>query len=317
MVLDAQTGEILAMTSLPDYDANYYQEYPSASWRNYAVSETMEPGSVIKPFIIAKALDDGKISRASTFNTHPYVIGGKTIRDTHDYPSLTTEGILQKSSNVGTSKVAAMYTNDELYEHLSAVGFGKKTHSGIGGEQIAPIKPAEKWTKLDRAVISYGYAITANLLQMAQGYTIFTTDGKLMPATIYRQPTQPKGKQIIKPETARRMRSMMMSITKKGGTGQEGAVPGYDVAAKTGTARKAGVGGYEGKYRASFVGFAPAENPRLIVAVTIDEPRGNGYYGGTVAGPAFRKIMEGGLQILGVKPTYAVAEAPAGLPRKK
>ena len=113
------------------------------------------------------------------------------------------------------------------------------------------------------------------------------------------------------------MRSMMMSITKKGGTGQEGAVPGYDVAAKTGTARKAGVGGYEGKYRASFVGFAPAENPRLIVAVTIDEPRGNGYYGGTVAGPAFRKIMEGGLQILGVKPTYAVAEAPAGLPRKK
>ncbi len=317
VVLDAQTGEILAMTSLPDYDANYYQEYPSASWRNYAVSETMEPGSVIKPFIIAKALDDGKISRTSTFNTHPYVIGGKTIRDTHDYPSLTTEGILQKSSNVGTSKVAAMYTNDELYEHLSAVGFGKKTHSGIGGEQSAPIKPAEKWTKLDRAVISYGYAITANLLQMAQGYTIFTTDGKLMPATIYRQPTQPKGKQIIKPETARRMRSMMMSITKKGGTGQEGAVPGYDVAAKTGTARKAGVGGYEGKYRASFVGFAPAENPRLIVAVTIDEPRGNGYYGGTVAGPAFRKIMEGGLQILGVKPTYAVAEAPAGLPRKK
>ncbi|WII93074.1 penicillin-binding protein 2 [Kingella negevensis] len=304
VVLDAQTGEILAMSSLPDYDANFYQAYPEDSLRNFAVGVTLEPGSVMKPFVVSKALDDGKINRHTWFNTSPYEVSGKTIKDPHSYLSLNTEGILQKSSNVGTSKIAAMYSPDELYQQFRKVGFGSKTKSGVSGEQSAAIKPASQWSKLDRAVMSYGYAITVNLLQMAQAYTIFTTDGKLMPATIFKQTQRPEGTQIIKPDTARQMREMMMSITKKGGTGQAGAVPGFDVAAKTGTARKAEDGKYEGKYRASFVGFAPAENPRLIVAVTIDEPSGNGYYGGTVAGPAFREIMGGGLKILGVKPTY-------------
>lgn len=319
VVLDAQTGEILAMSSLPDYDANFYQAYPADNWRNFAVGVTMEPGSVIKPFIIAKALDDGKISRNSRFNTQPYKIGNKMIRDTHVYPSLTTEGILQKSSNVGTSHVAAMYDNDEIYRYLSSVGFGRKTSSGVSGEQNSPIRPAAQWSKLDKAVMSYGYAITANLLQMAQGYTIFTTDGKLMPATIFKQNKQPEGIAILKPNTARQMREMMMSITQKGGTGRAGAIAGYDVAAKTGTARKAENGHYEGKYRASFVGFAPAKNPRLIVAVSIDEPSGNGYYGGTVAGPAFREIMAGSLKILGVKPTYPdeITSETSSLARKK
>ena len=317
VVLDAQTGEILAMASLPDYDANYYQAYPATSLRNFAVSETMELGSVMKPFIIAKALDDGKIGRNSSFNTRPYVIGNKTIRDTHDYPTLTTQGILQKSSNVGTSHIAALYDNQSLYQHFSDVGFGHKTGSGVSGEQSSAIKPAAKWSKLDRAVMSYGYAITANLLQMAQGYTIFTAGGKLMPATIYKQNQPPKGTQVIKPETAKQMREMMVSITRKGGTGQDGAVPGYDVAAKTGTARKASSGGYSDKYRASFVGFAPAQNPRLIVAVSIDEPRGKGYYGGTVAGPAFREIMAGGLKKLGVKPTYVNVEPSESVAKKR
>ncbi|ULJ67828.1 peptidoglycan D,D-transpeptidase FtsI family protein [Wielerella bovis] len=315
VVLDAQTGEILAMSSLPDYDANFYQAYPEDSLRNFAVGVTMEPGSVMKPFVVAKALDDGKVGRNTWFNTTPYKVGNKTIRDTHKSDALTTEGILQKSSNVGTSYIAAMYPNEELHEHFSAIGFGKKTQSGVSGEQSLPIKPAERWTKLDRAVISYGYSISANLLQLAQAYTIFTTDGKLMPATIYKQKRHAEGTQILKPETARQMREMMISITQKGGTGQAGAVVGYDVAAKTGTARKVSdTGGYEGKYRASFVGFAPAKNPRLIVAITIDEPSGNGYYGGTVAGPAFSKIMGGSLKILGVKPTYLTAEQQINLP---
>lgn len=310
VVLDAQTGEILAMSSLPDYDANFYQEYPEESLRNFAVGVTMEPGSVMKPFLVAKALDDGKIHRATVFNTKPFKVNGKTIRDTHDYPSLTTEGILQKSSNVGMAHISEMYSNNELYEHFSAVGFGKKTLSGVSGEQSVPIKPASHWSKLDRAVMSYGYAISANLLQMAQAYTIFTTDGQLMPATIFKQTSRAEGTPVIRPETARLMREMMISITQKGGTGQAGAIPGYDVAGKTGTARKVSeiTGKYDGKYRASFVGFAPAKNPRLIVAVSIDEPSGNGYYGGTVAGPAFREIMAGSLQILGVKPTYLTAE---------
>lgn len=307
VVLDAQTGEVLAMSSLPDYDANHYGEYPVESRRNFTVGVTIEPGSVMKPFIVAKALDDGKINRNTWFNTSAYELANKRISDTHEYGSLNTEGILQKSSNVGVSKIAAMYDNQTLYHYLSAIGFGRKTQSGVVGEQSAALKAANRWSRLDKAVMSYGYAITANLLQMAQGYTIFTTDGRLQPATIFKQPNPQKGEVILQPETARKMREMMISVTQKGGTGQAGAVPGYDVAGKTGTARKAINGHYEGKYVASFVGFAPAKNPRLIVAVSIDEPVGS-YYGGTVAGPVFRGIMEGGLKLLNVAPTYVNAD---------
>ena len=307
VVLDAQTGEVLAMSSLPDYDANHYGEYPVESRRNFTVGVTIEPGSVMKPFIVAKALDDGKINRNTWFNTSAYELANKRISDTHEYGSLNTEGILQKSSNVGVSKIAAMYDNQTLYNYLSAIGFGRKTQSGVVGEQSAALKAANRWSRLDKAVMSYGYAITANLLQMAQGYTIFTTDGRLQPATIFKQPNPQKGEVILQPETARKMREMMISVTQKGGTGQAGAVPGYDVAGKTGTARKAINGRYEGKYVASFVGFAPAKNPRLIVAVSIDEPVGS-YYGGTVAGPVFRGIMEGGLKLLNVAPTYVNAD---------
>ena len=307
VVLDAQTGEVLAMSSLPDYDANHYGEYPVESRRNFTVGVTIEPGSVMKPFIVAKALDDGKINRNTWFNTSAYELANKRISDTHEYGSLNTEGILQKSSNVGVSKIAAMYDNQTLYNYLSAIGFGRKTQSGVAGEQSAALKAANRWSRLDKAVMSYGYAITANLLQMAQGYTIFTTDGSLQSATIFKQPNPQKGEVILQPETARKMREMMISVTQKGGTGQAGAVPGYDVAGKTGTARKAINGRYEGKYVASFVGFAPAKNPRLIVAVSIDEPVGS-YYGGTVAGPVFRGIMEGGLKLLNVAPTYVNAD---------
>ena len=307
VVLDAQTGEVLAMSSLPDYDANHYGEYPVESRRNFTVGVTIEPGSVMKPFIVAKALDDGKINRNTWFNTSAYELANKRISDTHEYGSLNTEGILQKSSNVGVSKIAAMYDNQTLYHYLSAIGFGRKTQSGVVGEQSAALKAANRWSRLDKAVMSYGYAITANLLQMAQGYTIFTTDGRLQPATIFKQPNPQKGEVILQPETARKMREMMISVTQKGGTGQAGAVPGYDVAGKTGTARKAINGRYEGKYVASFVGFAPAKTPRLIVAVSIDEPVGS-YYGGTVAGPVFRGIMEGGLKLLNVAPTYVNAD---------
>lgn len=316
VVLDAQTGEILAMVSLPDYDANFYSDYPEDSFRNFAVGVTMEPGSGMKPFVVAKAIDDGKITRYSPFNTRPFTIGRKTIRDTHDYPSLTTEGILQKSSNVGTSKIAAMYNNKTLYDYYTAIGIGVKTNSGVSGEQNAPLKPPQRWGQLDKAVMSYGYALTANLLQMAQGYTIFTTNGRLLPATIFKQESAPQGKAIIKPETAKLMREMLISVTKKGGTGTDGAIAGYDVAAKTGTAKKIVAGNYEDRYRASFIGFAPAQRPRLIVAVTIDEPRGRGYYGGLVAGPVFRGVMSGSLKILGVPPTYAVPQETEKSPTK-
>lgn len=310
VVLDAQTGEILAMTSLPDYDANTYTQFPEENFRNYAVGVTMEPGSVMKPFIVAKAIDDNKISRNTVFDTRPFMIGRKKIHDTHDYASLTTEGILQKSSNVGTSHISAMYSSKTLYDYFSAIGFGRKTDSGVSGEQTLTLKPYEHWGQLDKAVMSYGYAITANLLQMAQAYTIFTSNGKLLPVTIFKRNAPPQGMPIIRPETAKTMREMLVSVTQAGGSGTNGAIPGYDVAGKTGTAKKTaknGVG-YEERYRASFVGFAPAYNPRLIVAVTVDDPRGHGYYGGLVAGPVFRNVMAGSLNVLDVKPTHEIPD---------
>lgn len=305
VVLDAKTGEILAMSSLPDYDANMYGEFPQESYSNFAVAATLEPGSIIKPFLVAKAIDDRKINANTWFDTQPFAIGSKMIKDTHLYRSLNAQGILQKSSNVGMAKIANLYDNKSIYDFYAAVGLGKKTGSGISGEQNLPLKRPEKWGKLDKAVMSYGYAVSANLLQMAQGYTVFTADGKLMPATVFKQTAAPEGRQVISPETAREVRRMMVSVTEPGGTGTSGAVPGYDVGGKTGTARKADGGSYSGKYRASFVGFAPAANPRLIVAVTIDEPDGS-IYGGTVAGPVFREVMAGSLKILGVKPTKAI-----------
>lgn len=312
VVLDAQTGEILAMSSLPDYDANLYNEFPQESYSNFAVAATLEPGSIIKPFLVAKAIDDGKINAGTWFDTHPFAIGNKTIKDTHLYPSLSTEGILQKSSNVGMAKIANMYDSKAIYDFYSAVGLGRKTQSGVSGEQSVPLKQPEKWGKLDKAVMSYGYAVSANLLQMAQGYTVFTADGRLIPATIFKQNQPPQGQAVIRPETAQAVRRMMVSVTEKGGTGTAGAVPGYDVGGKTGTARKAGKGGYQdSRYRASFVGFAPAAQPRLIVAVTIDEPDGS-IYGGTVAGPVFREVMGGSLKILGVKPSKPIEPSAAG-----
>lgn len=310
VVLDAKNGEILAMSSLPDYDANYYQQAGEDAKLNLAVSNTIDPGSIMKPFIVAKGIDSGRIHRHSVFDTRPYMVLDKMIKDTHVYPSLSSEGILQKSSNVGTSKIAAMFSNEELRAYFVDFGLGKRTQAGVPGEQFAAIPKAEKWTKLDKAVMSYGYSISATLLQMAQGYTIFTADGKLMPATVFKRDKAVEGRQVLKPETARIMREMMVSVTQKGGTGQAGAVAGFDVAGKTGTARKhfSGEGGKKGGYHedkhiASFVGFAPAQNPRLIVAVSIDEPRGKGYYGGTVAGPIFSRVMGGSLKILDVKPT--------------
>lgn len=306
VVLDAQTGEILAMTSLPDYNPHYYNTYPQEVLRNYAVSAVADQGSTIKPFIVAKAIDDGKITPETMFNTQPYVVGGVPIRDVHVYPSLTTEGILQKSSNVGTAHIADLYDNKTLYDYYRSVGFGKKTQSGVTGEQALSLLPLEKWTALDKVKISYGYTMPSNLLQVAQGYTIFTTDGHLMPASIYKNNRKINGEQVIRPETAHQMRQMLTSVVEKGGTGTSAAIEGYVVAGKSGTAHKyIEKQGYDNqKYLSSFIGFAPATNPRLIVAVSIDEPeKETGYYGGVVAAPVFQTVMAGSLKYLGVKPS--------------
>ena len=310
VVLDAQTGEILALVNSPAYDPNQPGSAGSEQRRNRAVTDMIEPGSAMKPFTIAKALDSGKVNTSQRFNTNPYKIGPATVRDTHVYPSLDLRGIMQKSSNVGTSKLSAMFKPKEMYDFYHDLGVGVRMHSGFPGESAGLLRNWKRWRPIEQATMSFGYGLQLSLLQLARAYTMLTHDGELLPVSFEKQAAAPEGKRVIKAETARQIREMMVAVTEPGGTGTAGAVDGFDVGAKTGTARKLINGRYvDNKHVATFVGFAPAQNPRVIVAVTVDEPTANGYYGGTVAGPVFKQVMSGSLNILGVSPTKPLKEA--------
>lgn len=310
VVLDAQTGEILALVNSPAYDPNQPGSAGSEQRRNRAVTDMIEPGSAMKPFTIAKALDSGKVNISQRFNTNPYKIGPATVRDTHVYPSLDLRGIMQKSSNVGTSKLSAMFKPKEMYDFYHDLGVGVRMHSGFPGESAGLLRNWKRWRPIEQATMSFGYGLQLSLLQLARAYTMLTHDGELLPVSFEKQAVAPEGKRVIKAETARQIREMMVAVTEPGGTGTAGAVDGFDVGAKTGTARKLINGRYvDNKHVATFVGFAPAQNPRVIVAVTVDEPTTNGYYGGTVAGPVFKQVMSGSLNILGVSPTKPLKEA--------
>lgn len=304
VVLDARTGEILALANTPAYDPNRPGRADSEQRRNRAVTDMIEPGSAMKPFTIAKALDSGKVDATDTFNTLPYKIGPATVQDTHVYPTLDVRGIMQKSSNVGTSKLSAMFTPKEMYDFYHDLGVGVRMHSGFPGETAGLLRSWRRWQKIEQATMSFGYGLQLSLLQLARAYTVLTHDGELLPVSFEKQAVAPKGKRVIKASTAKKVRELMVSVTEAGGTGTAGAVDGFDVGAKTGTARKLVNGRYvDNKHVGTFIGFAPAKNPRVIVAVTIDEPTANGYYGGVVAGPVFKEVMSGSLNILGVSPT--------------
>ena len=313
VVLDAQTGEILALVNSPAYDPNQPGSADSEQRRNRAVTDMIEPGSAMKPFTIAKALDSGKVGVADRFNTMPYKIGPATVRDdTHVYPTLDVRGIMQKSSNVGTSKLSAKFTPKEMYDFYHDLGVGMRMHSGFPGETAGLLRSWRRWQPIEQATMSFGYGLQLSLLQLARAYTMLTHDGELLPVSFEKQAVAPKGKRVIKASTAREVRDLMVSVTEPGGTGTAGAVDGFDVGAKTGTARKLVNGRYvDNKHVATFIGFAPAKNPRVIVAVTIDEPTANGYYGGVVAGPVFKQVMGGSLNILGVSPTKPLTNVAA------
>ncbi|ENV6050433.1 TPA: peptidoglycan D,D-transpeptidase FtsI family protein [Neisseria gonorrhoeae] len=312
VVLDARTGEILALANTPAYNPNRPGRADSEQRRNRAVTDMIEPGSAMKPFTIAKALDSGKVDATDTFNTLPYKIGSATVQDTHVYPTLDVRGIMQKSSNVGTSKLSAMFTPKEMYDFYHDLGVGVRMHSGFPGETAGLLRSWRRWQKIEQATMSFGYGLQLSLLQLARAYTVLTHDGELLPVSFEKQAVAPKGKRVIKASTAKKVRELMVSVTEAGGTGTAGAVDGFDVGAKTGTVRKLVNGRYvDNKHVATFIGFAPAKNPRVIVAVTIDEPTANGYYGGVVTGPVFKQVMGGSLNILGVSPTKPLTNVAA------
>ena len=311
IVLDAKSGEILAMANYPTFDPENFNKYPAENRKNTVMMDVIEPGSTAKPLIIMKTLDEGKVTPNTVFNTMPFTVGNKLIKDSHPYPSLSVTGIIQKSSNVGSSKLSLMLPKETVREHYVKIGLDSPTNAGLPAESTYPLRKLNNWTPLDQATMSYGY-FPVNLLQLVRSYTVFTADGKLMPVTAIKQDTPAVGEQVIKPETARQMRKMMQTVTEKGGTGTRGAIDGYTVGAKSGTATlQVQYVGKNGKirsrydntaHRGLFIGFAPVENPRLIVAVAVERPRANGYYGGVVAAPAFAEIMKGSLSLLGVPP---------------
>jgi cell division protein FtsI (penicillin-binding protein 3) len=309
VVLDAATGEVLAMANLPSYNPNNRDKRDPKRMRNRAVTDLFEPGSTLKPFTAAAALEAGTVSADTVIQTAPgsLAIGNRVIHDAHPQGALTVAQVIQKSSNVGTAKMGLALPSETLWSLFNRVGFGVPPRSGFPGEVSGKLRAHAGWRPIEQATMSYGYGLSLSLLQLARAYQIFATDGELRPAALVRREAPAEALQVIAPATAQAVRRMLEMAVQPGGTAPRAQVPGYRVAGKTGTAHKLEGATYaQKKYVSSFVGFAPVSHPRLIVAVMIDEPTAGQYYGGAVAAPVFSQVMAGALRLLSVAPDAPV-----------
>ncbi|HQT33679.1 MAG: peptidoglycan D,D-transpeptidase FtsI family protein [Thiobacillus sp.] len=305
VVLDAKTGEILALANQPIFNPNNRRNYKPGPMRNRAVIDTFEPGSTIKPFVAAAVLERGLYRPDSVIDTpETWRVGAKLVRDTHPHPQLTVSEIIQKSSNVGAVKLAMSMTPQQYWDVLHRAGFGQLPGSGFPGETAGRLRDAATWKPVEHATMAYGYGLSVSLLQLTRAYMAFANDGEVMPLSfLKREPQEIVGERVFSPAVARKVRAMMETVTQEGGTGMRTRVPGYRVAGKTGTAHKLVDGRYASDlFLSSFVGMAPASNPRLIIGVVIDEPSGGVYYGGSTAGPVFAQVMAASLRQLAVPP---------------
>ncbi|SBT06844.1 transpeptidase involved in septal peptidoglycan synthesis (penicillin-binding protein 3) [Candidatus Accumulibacter aalborgensis] len=315
IVLDARSGEILALANWPTYNPNNREKLSGAQLRNRAVTDTFEPGSTLKPFTIALALDNAKVRFDTIINCAPgrLTIGSATISDAHPHGALTVAEVIQKSSNVGAAKIAAMLPAQKMWEMFDDVGFGQVPRLGFPGEVSGRLRPWKRWRPIEQATMSYGHGISVSLIQLARAYSVFARDGDLVPLSLTRaDSSMPQGARVFSAKTAREVRTMLEMAVLPGGTAPKAQIPGYRVAGKTGTAYKLEHGRYASKYVSSFVGFAPASEPRLIVAVMIDEPSAGKHYGGDVAAPVFASVMGSSLRTLGIAPDIplVVAQSP-------
>ena len=309
VVLDAVTGEVLALANYPSYSPDKRQNLTGEQLRNRAMTDTFEPGSTMKPFTIGLALDTGRVKPSTLVDTTPgrLTITGSTISDTHNYGVLTVEGVIQKSSNVGTTKLAMQMPAREMWETFSAAGFGQKPHVGFPGAVSGRLRPYKSWRPIEQATMSYGYGLSASLFQMARSYTVFAHNGQIIPATMLKSAIPAVGVPVFSPKTANEVRKMLQMAAGPGGTGQKAQTVGYSVGGKSGTARKQVGKGYStNKYRAWFTGMAPIDQPRIIVAVMVDEPSNGVYYGGAVAAPVFSEVVQQTLRMMGAQPDMAV-----------
>lgn len=310
VVLDAQSGEVLALANYPSYSPAKRQSLTGAQLRNRALTDTFEPGSTMKPFIVALALEKKLVTPNTPIQTAPgrLVIGGSAITDAHPYGVLTVNEVIQKSSNVGTVKLAMQMQPREMWEMYSQVGFGQKPQVSFPGAVGGRLRAYKSWRPIEQATMSYGYGLSTSLFQLAHAYTVFARDGELVPATLLKSSqAQVAGVRLMEPRTAVAVRNMLHMVTESGGTAPKAQTMGYSVGGKTGTARKQEGRGYaDKKYHGFFVGVAPIEQPRIVVAVMIDEPGNGKYFGGDVAAPVFAQTVQQTLRMLGVAPDMAV-----------
>ncbi|MEJ7139444.1 peptidoglycan D,D-transpeptidase FtsI family protein [Amphibiibacter pelophylacis] len=310
VVLDAQTGEILALANYPTFDPENRRKVVPALMRNRAVTDTFEPGSTVKPFIAAWAMQTGRVRPNTVLPTASgrIVVSGVTLHDDHAFGNLTVAQTIQKSSNVGAVTMAMRFSRQEMWNLYHTVGFGTRPDLNFPGLSPGRLRPANTWRPVEQATMAYGYGLSASLLQLAHAYTVFTHDGRLMPLSILRRDPKdiPAGEPVVSAKVAAEIRHMLQMTAGKGGTAPLAQTSGYSVGGKTGTAHKQEGRGYaSNKYRAWFVGLSPVEKPRIIVGVMVDEPRGV-YYGGLVAAPVFSRVVERSLGLLGVVPDRSI-----------
>ncbi|HRE15322.1 MAG TPA: penicillin-binding protein 2, partial [Usitatibacteraceae bacterium] len=287
VMLDARTGEVLALVNQPDYNPNNRANVTGRQTRNRSVTDIFEPGSTMKPFTIAAALEDGLVKPETIVQSAgPLAIGGWAINDAHPHGALSVAQVIQKSSNVGTARIQLQMPATRIDRFYRDLGFGAPPATGFPGEAKGLLRPGTQWKPIEQATMAYGHGLSVSLLQLARAYTIFTGDGHLLPLSLVKRETMPIGKPLVSKATAREVGRMMELAVGPGGTAPRAAVPGYRVAGKTGTAHKPEDGGYaDKKYVSSFAGFGPVTEPRFVVAVMIDEPSAGKHYGGDVAAP--------------------------------
>ncbi|MGR9053208.1 MAG: peptidoglycan D,D-transpeptidase FtsI family protein [Gammaproteobacteria bacterium] len=305
IVLDAKTGDVLADVNQPTYNPNNRGELKGRLYRNRALTDVYEPGSTVKPFVVAAALDGGFVSPSIEIETHGfYRVGRNTVRDVHNYGTLNLTQVLKKSSNVAASKIALAMPREYFWRVYDRLGFGRSAGVGFPGEANGSLLDYRRWNDFAQATISFGYGVNASLLQLARAYTALADDGMLHSVSLIRRENDDGARRVFSARTARSVRAMLETVVMKDGTAFQANVRGYRVAGKTGTVKKlSATGGYADKsYLSVFVGMAPAQNPRAVIAVLVDEPTAGDYYGGLVAAPIFSKVMAGTLRILGVAP---------------
>lgn len=314
VVIDPRTGEVLAMANQPSFDPNNRRRLNAEIVRNRSVTDAFEPGSTMKAFSIAAALELGRIAPDTRLQTDPgkITIGRRTIGDKKPLGVLTVSEILAKSSNVGTVKIAEKLSSQEMHDFYTSAGFGRVPEPSLNGATTGRLRNPQRWVPIDHATISYGHGVSVSLLQLARAYTIFARDGDIVPLSFVPQPGPMAGVPVISPETARIMRRMLTQAAGPTGTAPKAQVEGFKVAGKTGTAHKPEQGGYaKDRYVSSFVGFAPAERPRFVIAVMVDEPSAGKHYGGEVAAPIFARIANDTLRRMQLSPDPALRVLPA------